>query len=71
MYSKTPYINEKSPNINIKHIISTDIKINGSPTAEYSLKRTFFDPSKSSPPNDFMLKLQMRMNMYNKATRQT
>ena len=69
MYSKTPYINEKSPNINIKHTVSTDIKINGSPTAEYSLKRTFFDPSKSSPPNDFMLKLHMRMNMYNNANR--
>ena len=25
---------------------------------EYSLKQNFFDPSKNSPPNDFMLKLQ-------------
>ena len=24
---------------------------------EYSLKQNFFDPSKSSPPNEFMLKL--------------
>lgn len=31
---------------------------------EYSLKQNFFDPSKSSPPNDFMLKLQLRMSYY-------
>jgi hypothetical protein len=33
-----------------------------SPKGEYSLKQNFFDPSKSSPPNEFMLKLYMRMN---------
>jgi hypothetical protein len=33
---------------------------------EYSLKQNFFDPSKSSPPNEFMLKLHMRINLYNK-----
>jgi hypothetical protein len=39
-----------------------------SPTAlrekdkHYSLKQNFFDPTKSSPPNDFMIKLHMRMN---------
>lgn len=32
---------------------------------EYSLKQHFFDPSKSSPPNDFMVKLQLRMSIYN------
>jgi hypothetical protein len=32
---------------------------------EYSLKQHFFDPSKSSPPNEFMLKLRMRMSHYN------
>lgn len=31
---------------------------------EYDLKQNFFDPSKSSPPNDFMIKLQMRMCYY-------
>ena len=31
---------------------------------EYSLKQNFFDPSKSSPPNEFMLKLQLRMSHY-------
>ena len=32
---------------------------------EYSLKEDFFDPSKSSPPNEFLKKLQQRMNFYN------
>jgi len=32
---------------------------------EYSLKENFFDPSKSSPPNEFMKKLQQRMSIYN------
>ena len=39
------------------------MKIN-SPKGEYSLKQNFFDPSKSSPPNEFMIKLHMRMNRY-------
>jgi len=36
-----------------------------SPKSEYSLKQNLFDPSKSSPPNLFMIKLHMRMSMYN------
>jgi hypothetical protein len=32
---------------------------------EYSLTQNIFDPSKSSPPNDFMLKLHLRMSLYN------
>jgi len=31
---------------------------------EYSLKQNFFDPTKSSPPNDFLLKLRLRMSHY-------
>lgn len=31
---------------------------------EYSLTQNIFDPSKSSPPNEFMLKLQLRMTLY-------
>ena len=30
----------------------------------YSLKENLFDPSKMSPPNDFMLNLQKRMGLY-------
>jgi hypothetical protein len=29
-------------------------------THEYDLKKNFFDPNKSSPPNEFMLKLYKR-----------
>jgi hypothetical protein len=31
---------------------------------QYSLKHNFFDPTKSSPPNIFMLKLYSRMVQY-------
>lgn len=30
----------------------------------YDLKTSFFDPSKSSPPNDFILKLNQRIQIY-------
>ena len=32
------------------------------------LNKNFFDPSKSSPPNEFMEKLNKRMDMYNTYT---
>lgn len=35
------------------------------PASEYGLNLNAFDPSKSSPPNEFMLKLHTRMNFYN------
>jgi len=56
-------IRERSESIPIKQNLTTTMKIN-SPKGEYSLKQNFFDPSKSSPPNDFMIKLHMRMNKY-------
>ena len=31
---------------------------------EYSLKTNMFDPSKSSPPNNFMMNLRERMKVY-------
>jgi len=31
---------------------------------EYSLTQNVFDPSSSSPPNEFMLKLKLRMAIY-------
>ena len=58
-------INERAIIIPIKKNLSTSMKTT-SPTSEYSLKQTFFDPSKSSPPNEFMIKLHMRMKIYNK-----
>ncbi len=56
-------IRERSNIIPIKQNLSTSMKEN-SPKGEYSLKQNFFDPSKSSPPNEFMIKLHMRMNRY-------
>ena len=43
--------------------VSTIIKIN-SPKSEYSNKQNLIDPSKSSPPNEFMSKLNIRCFLY-------
>jgi len=40
--------------------------INKNNTNEYSLNQIFFDPSESSPPNDFLNKLSNRMQKYQK-----
>jgi hypothetical protein len=56
-------IHKKNTIIPIKHRLSEPIKIN-SAKGEYSLKQNVFDPSKSSPPNDFMIKLQIRMKKH-------
>lgn len=64
MYSCSHYIHERSSIIPIKKNLTTQME-NISPKGEYSLKQNFFDPSKSSPPNEFMLKLYMRMSDYN------
>ena len=55
--------------IPIKQTLTTPPK-DLSPKGEYSLKQFFFDPSKSSPPNDFMIKLQKRMSIYNSSNYQ-
>jgi hypothetical protein len=54
---------ERTNIIQIKNNVSTPNKIN-SPKSEYSNKQNLFDPSKSSPPNNFMNKLQKRIKMY-------
>ena len=59
MQSKTHVIHERSHSIPIKQNLTTSMK-------SYSLKQSFFDPSKSSPPNEFMIKLNIRMSLYNK-----
>ena len=56
-------IHEKGIIIPINKNLSTSME-DTSPKGEYSLKQNFFDPSKSSPPNDFMIKLHMRMSLY-------
>jgi hypothetical protein len=65
MQSQRQYIiHERSSIIPIKQNLSTTMKLNSPSKGEYSLKQNFFDPSKSSPPNEFMIKLHMRMNRY-------
>ena len=64
MLSKNRVIHEKSNIIPIKNNLFTTM--NDTNKGEYSLKQTFFDPSKSSPPNDFLIKLNKRMSIYSK-----
>jgi len=59
---KSSIIHERSNIIPIKKNSSTDNMASFSNT--YSLKQNLFDPSKSSPPNEFMKKLNKRMSMY-------
>jgi hypothetical protein len=59
-------INEKSKII-LTNQTSPTSKKGSIMSKEYSLKQHFFDPTKSSPPNEFMLKLYMRDQAYNLA----
>jgi hypothetical protein len=61
---KQKIIYERSKSIPIPQHSPTNKKVSFREN-EYSLNNSFFDPSKSSPPNDFLLKLQLRMNQYN------
>ena len=65
MYSITHVIHERSISIPIKTQPTTAMKEDH---IEYGLKHNFFDPSKSSPPNEFMLKLQNRMKTFHSTT---
>jgi hypothetical protein len=64
MLSKLNIIHERPIIVPIKENLFTSMK-EDSPKGEYSLKQSFFDPSKSSPPNDFLIKLKIRLNKYN------
>jgi hypothetical protein len=48
---------EKKTPKNIQHLV---IPEKFSKHKEFDLKRNFFDPNKSSPPNEFMIKLYKR-----------
>ena len=54
---------ERTNIIPIPQISPTKTKVD-SKLNEYSLNQNIFDPSKSSPPNEFMLKLKLRMSFY-------
>ena len=64
MFSNSRIIHERSIVVPIFNKISTLMKENNNDKIEYSLKQNFFDPSKSSPPNEFMIKLHMRISNY-------
>jgi hypothetical protein len=57
-------IHEKSNIIPINKNLFTKIN-NYNLKKEYSLTQHIFDPANSSPPNDFMIKLCMRITKYN------
>lgn len=62
---KPTYLTQES-NIYIPIKKNTQSMLNvASPKGEYSLKQHFFDPTKGSPPNNFITKLQKRMSVYN------
>ena len=58
-------IHERDISTPVSQISPTSSNIKEYSLKEYSLKQNVFDPSKSSPPNDFMLKLKLRMSIYN------
>jgi hypothetical protein len=63
MNSYKPRItNERSKIIQIQKPNPTNMKESFN-AHEYSLKQNFFDPSKRSPPNEFMLKLKLRISL--------
>jgi hypothetical protein len=63
LVSNQHFIHERSNPVPINKNLSTTMKVN-SYKSEYSLKKNFFDPTKSSPPNEFMIKLHLRMDKY-------
>ena len=65
MFSSSHVIDERSIIIPSSKNLSTSMKeFRNNNQGEYSLKQNFFDPSKSSPPNEFMIKLHMRISNY-------
>ena len=64
MFSQTHVTTGKTNIIPIKTKIDYFVNEDSSPKGEYSLKENFFDPSKSSPPNTFIVKLKNRMTNY-------
>jgi len=66
---KLSVIHERSNFAQISQISPTSLKnIKENSFTEYSLKQNVFDPTKCSPPNEFMMKLKMRMAIYDNKT---
>ena len=66
MYCSKPIIINERPN-NSTSQLNTPTPDSPTSLSSYSLTQQFFDPSKASPPNEFMLKLQKRMGEYGKS----
>jgi hypothetical protein len=64
---KQHVIHERSNIIPI-NIVRNDSSETQKNNNEYSLKQNWFDPTKSSPPNDFMIKLFTRLYNYEKSS---
>jgi hypothetical protein len=65
MLNNSHVIDERRKSIPIPKKLSTLIgEFRNNRQDEYSLKQDFFDPSKSSPPNEFMIKLYSRISHY-------
>ena len=62
MLTSSHIIQERTKNTPINATLSTNMK--NKIENNLDLKQNFFDPSKSSPPNDFLLKLHKRINIY-------
>ena len=62
MKQKTNFIYEKSIPITIPKKNNTNI-LNNTEIIYYDLNKNIFDPTKSSPPNNFLNKLKKRMKM--------
>ena len=64
MRAKQNIIHERTNIIPIRKNSSTNQK-EANVFSEYGINQNLFDPTKSSPPNEFMIKLYMRMAIYN------
>jgi len=58
-------INKESNKIIIINNITRQMKEHEFKRDEYDLKQNFFDPTKMSPPNNFIIKLRERIGVYN------
>lgn len=72
MLGRLQFVHDKSDIIPIpisknKQYSPTNIKKTNQ-KEEYSLKQNLFDPTKNSPPNEFMNNLRIRMSMYLKSS---
>jgi hypothetical protein len=62
---KKTVLNERSDKIPISKNIYTLSKNKKQENVAYDLNQNCFDPTKSSPPNNFMEKLMQRLSVYN------